>query len=121
MVTHKTSNSHELVRRVTQDAFDAHARKVLCDAIAALDDEGFMAVAWDVYQKAKTAGGYADHEGWRRVLDACLAVRQIADLQKKFDAQYAKADAAATTVEDAITDDERKNLDDARAKKNDDA
>ena len=80
-------------------------RKALTDAIAALDSEGFNAIAWQVYQMAKTSGGYMDHEGWAKVRANAEAIPFIADLQAKSDAAYAKADDTPIVVMEEGRDD----------------
>jgi hypothetical protein len=75
------------------------ARATLVNAVFNLDEEGFNAIAWMIYQQAKTSGGYHDHEGWYRVLAACEALPFIAATQARFDEAATRADEAITVVE----------------------
>jgi hypothetical protein len=74
------------------------ARAALLSAVLNLDDEGFNAIAWMIYQQAKTAGGFKDREGWLRVRTAAERLPFIAEEQRKFDTAYSRADEHPPTV-----------------------
>jgi hypothetical protein len=70
----------------------------ILDAIGGLDEEAFNAVVWLVYQQCKTAGGFKDGEGWRRVREACESYPPIMEQQAGFDALARAADEAQPIV-----------------------
>lgn len=71
---------------------DELARTAFMNAVFNLDEEGFNALAWMIYQQSKTAGGFKDREGWARVRAAAEQLPFIADQQKQFDAAAKRAD-----------------------------
>jgi hypothetical protein len=67
-------------------------RKAFIEAVWALDEEGFVSIAWGIYQQSKTAGGFQDKEGWRRVREEAEKLPQIAAIQGPIDEAYKKLD-----------------------------
>lgn len=78
-------------------------RKDFLDAVGSLNDEGFNYVSWQIYQTAKTAGGFTDHEGWERVRQFAEALPYIAETQAKFEEAYKQLDDAPPTQVVPIT------------------
>jgi hypothetical protein len=73
-------------------------RAAFLDAVGGLDEEGFSAVAWMIYQTSKSAGGYRDKAGWLRVRKAAEALPAIAALEAKFDAIKSDLDKGPTST-----------------------
>lgn len=78
-------------------------RRAVIAAIAALDDEGFNAIAWATWQQSMTAGGYKDKAGWdhlRRVLDRYTEL-EMKEARNARNAAYKNLDEAPPiTVKD---------------------